>query len=107
LARVIDDGVIENVYRLQVMNNREQAQLLRLQVHGPAGLQLRVEGNRDEVLRVPAEALSTLVVSLHLPAVALDGLRGSSVPIEFVLDGQVQGAAADGVRERSTFYVPR
>ncbi|ACB33745.1 cytochrome c oxidase accessory protein CcoG [Leptothrix cholodnii SP-6] len=107
LARVVDDGMIENVYRLQLMNNREQPQRLRLRVDGPAGLRLAGGGTE---LTLPATGLGQQVVSVHLPPEAAQALRGSAVPIRFVIEGRPlaePGAAPEVVREASTFYVPR
>ena len=40
LARLVDDGQIENVYRLQVMNATEQPQRYRVAVEGLPGVAL-------------------------------------------------------------------
>ena len=55
LARLVDDGGIENVYRLQVMNATEAPQRYRIAVSGLAGMRRRIRG--ETVVAVdPAEA---------------------------------------------------
>ena len=121
LARTVDDGVIENVYRLQLTNNLEHAQRLHLRVSGPAGLRLATggPGNHDDGLTVAAAGLAQWVVRVHLPAAAAQPLRGTAVSVMFEVDGEpadrpaAQGPTANSasnpsetVRERSTFFVP-
>ena len=64
LARPVEDGATENVYRLQLMNRSEQALRLRLEADGLPGL--RVVGVPGE-LRVPAAGIHTVTVQLRLP----------------------------------------
>ena len=45
LARVVEDGQVENVYRLQIMNSAEVAQRYRVKVEGMRGL--HIAGRRD------------------------------------------------------------
>jgi cytochrome c oxidase accessory protein FixG len=103
LARVVDEGRIENVYRIQIMNRTELPQSFRVGVSGPAGLSLSA---RD--VTVAATAIESGVVSLQLPPQAAQALRGMSVPVTFevTMRGDVQHAAAVQ-RENSTFFVPR
>ncbi|MFY9513761.1 MAG: cytochrome c oxidase accessory protein CcoG, partial [Rubrivivax sp.] len=63
LARIVDEGRIENIYRLQVMNATEQPQRYRVQVAGLPGIHL--EG-RDALAVAPAEA-RWLTVAVRLP----------------------------------------
>ena len=108
LARIVDDGVVENVYRIRVMNRTETAQHYRVAVHGIDGLQL----DAREVDVAPA-AIETIVARVKLAPEAAQPLRGQSTPIEFEVrarggDGAA-GDAADGaaLRDKSTFHVPR
>ncbi|MEY2688120.1 MAG: cytochrome c oxidase accessory protein CcoG [Pseudomonadota bacterium] len=104
LARVVDDGEIENIYRLQVMNTTEAEQHYRVNVSGLNGV--RLGSNRDFTLK-PAEARWIGVEVRLAPGPAL--AAGSGVhPIEF----DVERLAGDGhggamVREKSTFVIPR
>ena len=104
LARSVGEGDIENVYRLQVTNRTEQAQVYRFAVSGIPGLRLAVAD-----LRVAPAGIQSQVLSLRLPAAAAQALRGQSVPVLF----EVSLLGPDGAgrpapqREKSTFFVPR
>jgi cytochrome c oxidase accessory protein FixG len=104
LARVVDDGEIENVYRLQVMNTTEGKQRYRVAVSGLAGVRL---GGASEFTLESAEArwIGVEVRLAHVPAQAV----GAGVhPIQFDVErlaGDGQGGAT--VREKSTFVIPR
>ena len=103
LARVVEDGTVENVYRLQIMNRTEQPQTYRIDAQGIAGLEVQT----TEV-SVPPAGIRSIVVGLRLPYAAAQALPGRSAPVQFevtLLDG-AQGAPAVQ-REKSTFFVPR
>jgi polyferredoxin len=103
LARVVEDGTIENVYRLQIMNRTELPQTYRIGAQGIAGLEVQA----TEVGAPPA-GIRSVVVSLRLPHDAAQPLRGQSVPVHFevsLLDGTRTAPAV--LLERSTFYIPR
>jgi len=103
LSRVVDEGTVENVYRLQVMNRTELPQTYRVAASGIAGLLLAA----PEVTVAPA-GIESLVVSLRLPPEAAQPLRGRSAPILFELTMLQQGRGGSTVqREKSTFFVPR
>ena len=103
LARVVEDGAIENVYRLQIMNRTEQPQTYRIDAQGIPGLEVQTE-----VVRTPPAGISSVVVSLRLPYSAAQGLLGQSAPVQFEVN-QLDGtrAATAVQREKSTFFVPR
>lgn len=98
MARFADDGAVENVYRLQVMNRSEQPQRLRISADGAPGLVLTARE-----LLVPPAGIESAVVTLRLPAEAAGPLQGRPpLPVRFTLAG------AGAVRhEASTFLVPR
>ena len=103
LARVVEDGAIENVYRLQIMNRTELPQTYRIDARGIPGLEVQTE-----VVRTPPAGISSVVVSLRLPHSAAQALVGQSAPVQFEVslhDGT--HAAAVVQREKSTFLVPR
>ncbi len=107
LARTIDDGTIENVYRIQIMNRTEAPQTYRVAASGIAGLTVLA----PQASAAAAGAVS-LVVSLRLPAAAAQALQGTSVPVSFeVVALAAAGAASPAVsaveHEKSTFFVPR
>jgi cytochrome c oxidase accessory protein FixG len=105
LARVLDDGSIENVYRLQLVNSSERRQQFSVGVIGLPGLRLSVE---PQVFAVDAVGIGTAAARVTMAAEAAEGLRGRSNPIEFDVQARPSGSeAARSVRAKSTFFVPR
>jgi cytochrome c oxidase accessory protein FixG len=103
LARIVDDGAVENVYRIQIMNRTEAPQTYRVTVGGIEGLVLQAR----EVTVAPA-AIESIVASVQLSPEQAQPLRGQSSPIEFEAATQADGSERPAVlRERSTFHVPR
>jgi len=102
LARVTNDGDIENVYQLHISNATESPLRLRVAVSGLAGLRIATSTQMD----VDAERSGTLPIRLILPTDAAANMRGRSSPIVFEVMSTDSQAAA-GVREKSTFFVPR
>ena len=107
LARVVEDGAVENVYRIQIMNRTETAHTYRVAASGIEGLEILAE----PVVAGPAE-LASLSVSLRLPPEVAQGLAGKSVPVVLsvtgVKAGTGKGTVISAVQfEKSTFYVPR
>jgi cytochrome c oxidase accessory protein FixG len=103
LARIVDDGAVENVYRIQIMNRTEAPQTYRVTVGGIEGLVLQAR----EVTVAPA-GIESIVASVQLPLEQAQPLRGQSSPIEFEVATQANGSDRPAVlHERSTFHVPR
>jgi len=96
LARIVDGGQIENVYRLQIMNATEQPQTYTLAAEGLPGLQLVTE---KSVTIDGAQSL-WVPVRLQLPYGAA---KAGSHEIHF----SVQAPGIGDVREKSIFMVPR
>lgn len=101
LARMVGQGRIENVYRLQLMNATERSQRYRLAVDGLAGAELAQDA---EVQVLPAEARWVTVAVRVPPQSALAAGPGAH-PIRFQVT--VMGHTHDVVVEKSTFVVPR
>jgi len=97
LARIAPGGMLENVYRLQVMNATEQVQRYRISAEGLPGLAV---ASAPEVEVGPAES-RWVAVRLQLP---YGSAAPGSHPIQFVI-GTAGGEAR--VREKSVFLVPR
>ena len=103
LARIVDDGTVENVYRIQIMNRTEAPQTYRVTVGGIEGLILQAR----EVTVAPA-GIESIVASVQLPPEQAQPLRGQSAAIEFEVAARADGSGRPPVlRERSTFHVPR
>jgi len=103
LARLVEDGAIENVYRLQIRNLTEASQTYEVRASGVEGL---------EVLAEPASAgpaaMASMSVSLRLPFAAAQALAGQSVPVVFEVKGTGSATNASTMQsEKSSFYVPR
>jgi cytochrome c oxidase accessory protein FixG len=98
LAVMLEQGRIENVYRLQIMNATESAQRYALSVKGLDGVTLV----SDPFVDVPATEVRSVAVRVQIPpGVATPG----SHPLFF--DIQSQGADASHVAEKAAFIVPR
>jgi cytochrome c oxidase accessory protein FixG len=97
LARMVEQGRIENVFRLQIMNVTETPQRYSVAVRGLNGITLASE-HEFEVL--PAEVRSA-VVRVQIPP----GSTPGSYPIDF--DIQAIGNEDVRVREVAAFLVPR
>ena len=107
LARMVDDGRIENVYRLQVMNATELPQRYRVRV---AGLEGAVVASASEFDLGPADS-RWWPVSVQMPPQAVAQLEPGAHKIEFVIerlpDPSEPQAAPAKVDEHSTFVIPR
>ena len=97
MARMVEHGRIENVYRLQIMNATEQRQEVAIAVEGMEGITLASE-SKVEVL--PAEVRS-VAVRVQVPP----GAETGSHPIRFSV--QAQQDPSIKVDEKTTFLVPR
>ncbi|MEG0413590.1 MAG: cytochrome c oxidase accessory protein CcoG, partial [Comamonas sp.] len=97
LARIAAGGKLENVYRLQVMNATEEAQIYTVTVNGLEGIEL-VEGRE---VSVDSAQTRGVAVRVQIPYGTADS---GSHPIEFEISAQ---SGKGHVREKSVFLVPR
>jgi cytochrome c oxidase accessory protein FixG len=97
LARINDDGQIENIYRLQIMNAAERDKRFHVSVRGLEGIALATD------TEVPVDAVQArwVVTRVTIPYGSTDG---GSHPIQFVVE-EVGGT--DRVVEKTVFLVPR
>ncbi|MGE0350330.1 cytochrome c oxidase accessory protein CcoG [Hydrogenophaga sp.] len=98
LARMVENGRIENVFRLQVMNATEDTQRYQIRVTGLPGIEL---ASPAEVEVLPTEVRSAAVRVQIAPEAATTG----SHPIRFEI--QAEGDSAIRVVEKAVFLVPR
>jgi polyferredoxin len=101
LARLVEDGWIENVYRLQVMNATESPQRYRLEAEGLPGLTL----SQARVVDLgPAEA-RWVAVALRLPPEVAAQNKPGAHPMRWRITRD--GERPETVVEKSTFVLPR
>ncbi|HNT39007.1 MAG TPA: cytochrome c oxidase accessory protein CcoG [Rubrivivax sp.] len=105
LARIVEDGRIENVYRLQVMNQAEQTQSYRFSVQGLPGIAI---AERAELTLGPAQA-QWVTLHVQIPHEAARSLGAGAHPMRFGIERlpTQAGDAPVHVDEKSTFVVPR
>ncbi len=99
LVRESSPGVMENVYRIQIMNTDEKARSFRLSVEGLPGIRV---ADLPEPIDVGAAATRLLPLRLQVPAEAASpGPHKIEIVIQAVDD---PGIAR---REKSTFILPK
>jgi len=103
LARLVDEGRIENVYRLQLMNATEQPRRYRIGVAGIAGAEL---GSATEVSLQPAEA-RWVTLAVRVPPQSARALGPGAHPIQFQIGRSDAAEDTTTIAEKSTFVVPR
>jgi polyferredoxin len=98
LARIVQGGKIENVYRLQIMNATEQDQDFEVNATGVAGISTQLD---TPVVAVGSTQARWVAVRVQVP---FEALPAGSHPIQF----EVANVAKDmSVAEKSVFIVPR
>ncbi len=104
LARIVDDGVIENVYRLQIMNATETTQSYRVAVEGLPGLSLPLKAP----VQVASAEARWITVAVQLPPESASRAGGGAHTIHFDIQRvEAGGGAPATLREKSTFVIPR
>jgi cytochrome c oxidase accessory protein FixG len=99
LARMVEQGRIENVYRLQLMNATEHDQHLRIGVQGIKGI--AVASNPD--MQVPATQTRAVAVRVQIPPESSP--PPGSHPIQFIIE--TNDASPIRIIESAVFLVPR
>lgn len=97
LAREADDGSIENVFTLQIMNTEEQPHRYKVVVDGLDGI--KITGTGD--VEVPAATLQSFMTVISAPPEA--GQKGAN-PIHFEIVAQENPDIK--VREKASFMMP-
>ena len=95
IAREVEGGLIENVYRLHIMNTAEQARAFDINVRGLPGILVWGEN----ITGVPAAQARMVPMRVRVDAATAPG----SHPIEFSV--RALGVAGVEVRESATFMV--
>ena len=97
VARTVGQGLIENVYRLQIMNATERLQVYAVRVEGLQG------GQIVPATQVTVDAASSRWIPVRVQAPP--GMTPGSHPITFVIASQA--IPPSEVIEKSVFLVPR
>lgn len=97
LSREADDGSIENVYNLKLMNTTENAQRYRLTVEGLPGIRL----SQEELIEVRSAENHEVTVVVQVPPES--GNSGAN-PIYFNI--QAESDTKIAVREKASFLKP-
>jgi cytochrome c oxidase accessory protein FixG len=98
LARWVDGGKLENIYRLHIMNVSERPQSYTITANGLPGMQVLTEMPSGAITIDAAQSL-WVIVSVRIPS---DAASQGSHPIHFVIhesDGRV-------VHEKAVFLIP-
>jgi polyferredoxin len=104
LARIVDEGRVENVYRLQIMNASEQTQRYRIAVGGIDGAQVIGAGDVD----VGPAAARWVPLAVQVPHRSARAIGDGAHRIDFEITQLPTGDGSSWDRsERSTFVVPR
>lgn len=102
MARIVEGGLLENVYRIQIMNATEDTHQYQIGVRGLSGLELVLDKKqKDQLIELESTEAKWVVVNLHLPDGATDY---GSHDIEFVVKEVDSGTI---VTEEAIFLVPR
>lgn len=97
LSREVEGGLIENVYRLQVMNVTEQSHRYTMSVSGLDGIKLHGES----AIEVPAGTNKTFPLSVRVP---LESGQQGAHTIHFDVKAVTNDEMA--VHEKATFLIP-
>jgi len=97
LARITENGAIENIYRLQIMNAAELDKTYQLSVEGMTGIEIVT----DTQVKVAAAQAHWVVLRVNIP-------YGSSEAGSHKITFEVKDTSGkDVVHEKSVFLVPR
>ncbi|HWH81042.1 MAG TPA: cytochrome c oxidase accessory protein CcoG [Burkholderiaceae bacterium] len=103
MGRMVEDGRIENVYRVQLMNASESRQHFRIEVDGLPQAKLVSNPETD----VDATQARWLPVAVQIPPEAAASLGAGVHPFKFTIVLLEGGRVAHSMTEKSTFVVPR
>ncbi len=104
LARLVEDGWIENVYQVQVMNALEHEQRYVITASGLDGA--RVDGGEE--FRIGPAAARWVPVAVRIPPEVASALGPGAHPVTFSIERRPDPTHdAAVVVEKSTFVVPR
>jgi cytochrome c oxidase accessory protein FixG len=97
LARVMPGGLLENVYRVQVMNTSDITQRFVISAKGLDGIKIASEANID----VPAAQSRWIVLRINIP---YGSQTPGSHPFQIAVQSDLNGQT---LSEKAVFYIPR
>ncbi len=103
MGRMVDDGKIENVYSVHLMNATESRQHFRIEVDGVPQASIVSEPEID----VDSTQARWLPVAVEIPPQAAALLGPGAHPLRFKILLTESGHVVHGMFEKSTFVVPR
>jgi polyferredoxin len=98
MAREVEDGMIENVYRLQIMNTDEMAHRYRISVSGVDTIALATP---DEVELRGTESRAVPVRVRVAHGKGVKGTNGIAFELQALDDSRLR------IKEKAVFFVPR
>ncbi len=101
MARLGEDGRLENLYRVKLTNRGERATEVRLSVQGLQGAEI----DHAAPVRLAPGEVRALGVRLSLSATAAASMEAGARPVQLVVTET--GHTTPAVQERTTFLVPR
>jgi cytochrome c oxidase accessory protein FixG len=105
MGRVVEDGFVENVYRIQIMNATEAEQHFSIFAEQLSKVQVQAQGG--DVVVGPAQA-RWVPVAVRVPPEVAASLGSGAQPLTMVVTRKRQGTEPEVVvREKTTFMVPR
>ena len=109
LAREVDGTMIENIYRLQIMNSSENPMRVKIQATGLPNMHV-LNSQGQEVGELVLNPSSNLLIPVKVRVLIEDVETGNHL-IHFEIEGQEEGPYASGKLrgrdEKSSFIVPR
>src|SRR5690606_22703247 len=103
LGREVPGGMIENVYRLQIINTAEQPLTLSLSASGVPELSVTTADNSTSTVQIEPTSNRLVPIVVRVPVGTVDpGLH----EIEFHAHARSEEGRDVEVVERSSFYVP-
>ena len=107
LGREVAGGLMENVYRLQILNASEEPLTLSIGAEGLPDLQvLTARGAQQPAIDIDVPAAGNMLLPVVVQA-PYDAAEPGSHPITFVTDSRSESGRETQVREASSFIFPR
>ncbi len=101
MSRELDNGMIENLYRLQIMNVSGKAHRYEIGVSGLKGVGFAADHETNPVIEIPAASSQTVTLEVHVPPES--GKKGSNLIYFDVKEIDDENVS---IHEKATFLMP-